>query len=563
MKRLLPLFLVLLVGALLLLGAAGPGDSLPKIEADVMQHRLEREPMLRLKRGLPVETLLDFSEEGFRKEIPFERAILERLARIKALSHEEELTLEVLRWEVEQNILLGDHLDLEFLVTPHAFPLPGTTDIFARHPFAGREDLGRYLRLLRQVPGQVAQIQAWTGRQRALGILVPKETVDQMIPLIRSYTPAAEESPFAVAPERLQKIEPEEARAFRADVAKVVQAEIVPALERLAAYLEGDYRKAAPDRVGLGQYPGGPDFYRYLVRYNTALDVTPEQVHQRGLEEVARIEGRMAEVRRKLGFQGTLRELNESLRTPIRRIEPIIGRYFQTIPKAPYGVRRMDPALEGSWTFGYYHPPTAAEPTGWYLFNGSKLDQRPLVGAAALIYHELLPGHHFQIALQLENQALPEIRRELYHTAFVEGWGEYASELGVEMGLYDDPYALYGRLAMDMFLSNRLVVDTGMNALGWPRSKSIEYMRDHLLESETQIGSETLRYAVGMPGQALAYKMGSMKMGELRQHAERELGARFDLRRFHEALLGNGSLPLGVLERHVEWWIAQEKKRPG
>jgi uncharacterized protein (DUF885 family) len=141
----------------------------------------------------------------------------------------------------------------------------------------------------------------------------------------------------------------------------------------------------------------------------------------------------------------------------------------------------------------------------------------------------------------------------------VEGWGEYASELGVEMGLYSDPYDLYGRLAMDMFLSNRLVVDTGMNAFGWPRSKAAEYMRDHLLESEVQIGSETLRYAVGMPGQALAYKMGSLKMRELRRRAEQELGPRFDLRRFHEALLGSGSLPLGVLERHIDWWIAQEK----
>jgi uncharacterized protein (DUF885 family) len=573
MKRLL---LLLLAGVLFLLGAAGPGDSLAKIEADAMQHRLDREPGLRLQHGLPVERLKDFSEEGFRKEVSFERALLDRLARIKPSSHEDELTLEVLRWELEQNILLADHLDLQFLVTPHAFPLFATNDIFAHHPFADREDLDRYLRLLRRYPGQVAQIQAWTERQRARGILVPKATVDQMIPLIRS-TLTVESSRIWVSDERLRAIERKDAEAFRADVVKVVQAEIVPALERLAVYLEGDYRKVAPDRVGLSQYPGGPDFYRYLVRYNTGLDVTPEQVHQRGLEEVARIEGRMAEIRRKLGFQGTLREMNESLRTnprflaktpeevesrlmaPIRRIEPLIGRYFQTIPKAPYGVQRMNPAMEGSWTFGLYQPPTPAEPVGLYLFNGSKLDQRPLVGAAALIYHELLPGHHFQIALQLENKALPEIRRDLHHTAFVEGWGEYASDLGVEMGLYDDPYDLYGRLAMDMFLSNRLVVDTGTNALGWPRSQAVEYMRDHLLESEVQIESETLRYSVGKPGQALAYKMGSLKMRELRRRAEQELGPRFDLRRFHEALLGSGSLPLGVLERHIDWWIAQEK----
>lgn len=575
MKRLL-----VLVFPLLLLAAAAPapeGESLSRIVADFQQYRLEIEPAFRIRRGLPVETLADLSEGWFRKETAYQRSLLERLARIDAatLSHEDDLTLQVLRWNLEQEVRLVDHLGVQFLVTPHAFPLPATNEVFERQAFAGRADLDRYLRLLRQYPGHVGQIQAWTERQQARGILVPKETVDQMVPLIRSYS--SEPGPFAVAPERLGKIEPKEAEAFRAEVAKVVKAEVVPSLERLAAYLEGDYRKAAPDRVGLGQYPGGLAFYRDLVRFHTGLDVTPEQVHQRGLDEVKRIEGEMAEIRRKLGFAGTLRQFNDSLRTdprflaktpeevearllaPVRKIEPLIGRWFQTLPKAPYGVRRMNPALEGSWTFGTYQLPTPEDPTGRYLYNGSKLDQRPLVNAAALIYHELLPGHHFQLALQMENPALPDFRRDLFHTAFVEGWGEYASELGIEMGLYDDPYALYGRLAMDMFLSNRLVVDTGMNALGWPRSQAVEYMRDHILESEVQIGSETLRYSVGMPGQALAYKMGSLKLRELRSRAERELGSGFDLRRFHDALLGNGSLPLGVLERHIDWWIAKEK----
>lgn len=287
----------------------------------------------------------------------------------------------------------------------------------------------------------------------------------------------------------------------------------------------------------------------------------------------------MAEIRRQVGFEGTQREFNDKLRTdprflaktpeevgerlmaPIRKIEPLIGKYFLRTPKAPYGVKRLDPALEGSMTFGFYQQPMPADPSGSYLFNGSKLDQRPLMGAAALIYHELLPGHHFQIALQLENESLPELRQNLYHTAFVEGWAEYASELGIEMGLYEDPYALYGRLAMDMFLSNRLVVDTGMNALGWPRSRAVEFMRERLLETDVQIESETLRYSTSIPGQALAYKMGSSKIWELRRRAERELGAKFDLRGFHEAVLGHGSLPLSVLERHIDWWIAQQKGR--
>lgn len=570
----------LVLAVLAVLGVLSDQDSLDRIVADAWQYRLDHEPALRLQEGLPVENLPEISQESLRQETAAYRAFLERLARIDSasLKHEDWLTWAVLEWELKQEVELADHLALISAVTPYTTPLPGLHEVYTRHTFSSREDLDRYLRLLRQYPRYISQIQAWTEWQRTKGFLIPKETVDQMVPMFRAFAQPAEKSLFAVAPDRLSRL-PKESEAFRAQVAKIVQEEVNPALERLAAMLEGDYRKAAPERVGMGQYSGGPEAYRFLVRMYTGLDVTPEEVHRRGLDEVARLETRMAEIRSQLGIQGTQRQFHDRLRTdprwlaktpeevgerlmaPVRKIEPLIGRYFERIPKAPYGVKRLDAELEGAVTFGHYKQPGPTDPSGWYLFNGSRLDQRPLVNAAALIYHELLPGHHFQIALQLENGALPKMRRNLYHTAFVEGWAEYASELGIEMGLYDDPYALYGRLAMDMFLSNRLVVDTGMNALDWPRSKAIEYMRDRLLETEVQINTETLRYSTSMPGQALAYKMGSAKIWELRRRAERELGPKFDLRRFHEAVLGSGSLPLSVLERHIEWWIGQEKAR--
>lgn len=569
---------VLAVLAVLSPSAPSPKENLAQVVADLWQYRLDHEPAVRLQKGLPVQSLPEISEEGQRRETAFYRALLGRLARIDpaALSHEDWLTQAVLRWELEQAVEAADHLAVTPQITPYTFPLLLTQEIFQRHTFSSREDLDRYLRLLRQYPRHVAQIQARAEWQRSRGFLIPRETVDQMVPLVRAFVQPPEQ---VVAPTRLDRIPPEEARAFRSQVERIVQDEVNPALERLAALLEGDYRKAAPERVGLGQYPGGPEAYRFLVRHHTGLDVTPEEVHRRGLEEVARIEARMAEIRRHLKFEGTQRQFHDFLRTdprflaktpeevgdrlmaPVRRIEPLIGRYFLRIPKAPYGVKRLDPALEGSWTFGLYQQPSPEDPKGWYLFNGSKLDQRPLAGAAALIYHELLPGHHFQIALQLENEELPEVRRSLYHTAFIEGWAEYASELGIEMGLYDDPYALYGRLALDMFLSNRLVVDTGMNALAWPRAKAIAYMKDRVLESDVQINTETLRYSTSIPGQALAYKMGSAKIWELRRRAERELGPKFDLRGFHEAMLGSGSLPLSVLESHIGWWIGQQKRR--
>jgi uncharacterized protein (DUF885 family) len=209
-------------------------------------------------------------------------------------------------------------------------------------------------------------------------------------------------------------------------------------------------------------------------------------------------------------------------------------------------VKRLPVEFEGGDTFGYYQGPTAAEPQGTYYFNGSTLSERSLLRAAALIAHELIPGHHFQIARQEENESLPLLRRETLLTAFGEGWGEYASWLGEEMGLYDDPYDRAGWLMNDAMLSARLVVDTGMNALGWSRQRAMDYMREHTMLSDTEIATETLRYAVDIPAQALAYKIGSLKIIELRK-----LAKDYDVREFHEWVIGSGALPLPLLEEHV------------
>ncbi|MDP4821387.1 MAG: DUF885 domain-containing protein, partial [Saprospiraceae bacterium] len=197
--------------------------------------------------------------------------------------------------------------------------------------------------------------------------------------------------------------------------------------------------------------------------------------------------------------------------------------------------------------------------TGFYRFNGSGLDQRPLVNAAALTYHELIPGHHFQLNLQNENTALPLFRREDHFTAYSEGWGEYASGLADEIGLLEDPYDRYGRLLMDMFLSVRLVVDSGMNHLKWTREEAMEFMRQNIIESEVQLATETLRYSTDLPGQALAYKTGSLKLLQLREKARKALGDLFDIKRFHDALLQTGSMPLDIVEEHINWFIEQEK----
>src|SRR5262249_42804232 len=231
------------------------------------------------------------------------------------------------------------------------------------------------------------------------------------------------------------------------------------------------------------------------------------------------------------------------------------------IRAATSGANPLEPQLEGPLTFGYYQTPTAQDATGYYRYNGSKLSERTLLGAGSLIAHELVPGHHFQINLQRESTALPKFRRESFYNAFTEGWGDYASDLAGQMGMYADPYDRAGRLSMDLFLTSRLVVDTGMNALGWTRERAVAYMKENTLQSDTEIATETLRYSCDLPAQALAYKMGMRQFVELREKARRALASKFDVRRFHDAVLGSGSLPMDLLANHVDSWIQHEGPR--
>lgn len=207
-------------------------------------------------------------------------------------------------------------------------------------------------------------------------------------------------------------------------------------------------------------------------------------------------------------------------------------------------------------TFGYYQVPTPQDSMGHYFYNGSSLGERSMLGAASLVFHELVPGHHFQMALQRESGTLPAFRKQAAYTAFIEGWGEYAAAVAGELGMYSDPYDRYGRLTMDMFFACRLVVDTGMNALGWSRERAIAFMKEHTLQSDRQIDTETLRYSADIPGQALAYKMGSRELLRMREDARRRLGVRFDIRRWHAFVLEGGAMPFTVLRQRVEAWIA-------
>lgn len=536
---------------------------------------------LRLKFGLPIERLPDVSLAKDESDAARAAALLARLDAVvpAQLSQEEALSLEVLRRQLRAATEAPRFHWLGFPVTPYASPIGGVNRVFATFAFRDGDAADRYLSLVRQLPGFYAGVRAKLEGQAARGIRIPREELDLVLPFLRSQVGDADTSPYAVKPERLSALPVERAKAFREELWRLLDAEVNPPLRALCDWLGGGYREVAPESVGLGQYPGGPEGYAWLVKWHTTLDVTPEQVHRIGLERVAAIEAEMAGLRAGLSFKGTKEEFKQRLRTDprffpktpeeigerlmahIRRIEPKLDAFFLRKPKAPYGVRRLEPRLEPGQTFGYYNPPTAAEAAGYYYFNGSNLADRSLLNAAGLIYHEILPGHHFQISLAYENEAIPAFRRETFDSAYTEGWGEYASELAGEMEMYTDSYDRYGRLAMDMFITTRLVVDTGMNALGWSRARAATFMREHLLETDTQIHTESLRYSCDIPGQALAYKMGAIRIRELREKARAALGARFDIRRFHDAVLGSGSLPMTALERQIDAFIEREKRR--
>lgn len=488
----------------------------------------------------------------------------------RALDDQERVTRRLVIWEAALQARRAPFWWVDFsAITPYASPIGGHARALAARPLAGPADTASYLRLLREVGPLIDSIRAGVEQRAARGIRLSRHALPASVALARAYAAAGSANPFAVPPQRLEQLDADTRAAFAEAAAREVTQAIAPAAARLVALLEGPYALAAPDAVGVATYPGGQAYYDWLVQWHTTLPVTPAEVHRIGLAEVARIEREMAAIRAELGFTGTREafhaqlakdprffakvpeEFGQRLMTYAERLRPLLPRAFGRFPAADGDVRRLAPELEPAMTFGFYQPPTAADPMGHYFFNGTKLEERSLLTAAPLIAHELWPGHHFQVALARENPALPPYRRSRFYTAFGEGWGDYASIVAGDLGLYPDPYERYGRLAMDMFISCRLVVDTGMNRLGWSLERGRQYMRAHVLESEAQILTESLRYSTDLPGQALAYKMGSREFVRLRAQAERAMGARFALPAFHDALLADGTLPMEVVRARV------------
>ncbi|MGD9636750.1 MAG: DUF885 family protein [Pirellulales bacterium] len=355
---------------------------------------------------------------------------------------------------------------------------------------------------------------------------------------------------------------------------------VVPGYRRFLDFMTNEYVPNCRDTIAASALPNGREYYRHSARKYTTVDkLTPEEIHAIGKQEVERIRGEMDAIIKRVGFDGDFAAFTEMLRTDpkfyakspeelveytsavLKRIDGQLPTMFGKLPRMSYGVREVPEFIAPQATFAYYQPPTGdGTRAGFFYLNTYNLPARPLYMIESLSLHEAVPGHHLQIALQQELPDLPEFRKFGGFTAFVEGWALYSERLGREMGFYTDPYSDFGRLTAEAWRACRLVVDTGIHYLGWTRDEAIEYMRQNSAMPLHDVRAEVDRY-IGWPGQALGYKIGELKIRELRAKAERELGDKFDVRKFHDTVLAGGAAPLDVLERNVDAWIASSKSQ--
>ncbi len=358
-----------------------------------------------------------------------------------------------------------------------------------------------------------------------------------------------------------------------------VEESVLPSYRRFRDFLRDEYLPQSRATLAAADLPDGREYYRYLIRHFTTLDMTPEAIHELGLAEVARIRGEMEGVKAKTGFEGDFPAFLQFLRSDPRfyaqsaeellkeasfiakTMDGRLPALFHRLPRQPYGVAPVPAAMAPKYTSGrYVSAPVGGTQPGWYWVNTYALDKRPLYNLEALTFHEAVPGHHLQMALAQELEGLPQFRRFLYVDAFGEGWGLYSEWLGLEAGFYTDPYRDFGRLGYEAWRASRLVVDTGIHALGWSRERAIEYLAANTTLPLHEVTTEIDRY-ISWPGQALCYYLGFRKIRELRGRAEQALGAAFDVRDFHDAVLQNGALSLPALERQIDDFIATQKSR--
>ena len=583
--RTIPLFLISLMFTLVAVAAPTESEKLHQLFAEEWEWQLRDQPEAATEVGdrRYDDRLTDRSAAAWSRRREHVRELIERLGTIDRtkLSDADKLNYDLFLLQA-RTAAEGDRFPHELAPVNQMGGIYSLLGELAQQiPRDTVEDHENFLARMRAYPRAVDETIALKRRGLEAGVTPSRIIVRDVAELIANQiVDAPEKSPiYELAFTNFRSSIPGDERArLQREAAEVLRKDVLPAFRKLHAFWVDEYYPRTRESIAWTSVPQGKEWYAHRIREQTTTSMTADEIHELGLSEVKRIRGEMETIKRATGFEGTLEEFFAFLRTDPRfyyttredllaayrviskQIDPELTRLFGRIPRLPYGVIPIPEYAEKTQTTAYYSPgsPEAHRP-GYYYVNLYNVGSRPKWEMEALSLHEAVPGHHFQIALAQELEGLPDFRRHARFTAFVEGWALYGESLGPELGMYKDPYSKFGQLTYEMWRAVRLVVDTGMHAKGWTRQQAIDFFVANSSKPLHDITVEIDRY-IAWPGQALAYKIGELKIKELRAKAERELGDRFDIRGFHDTVLGAGPLPLSVLEARMNAWIAAQKK---
>lgn len=555
----------------------------------ISQESREKEALEKIIKGVEEFRLYDRKEyplgryvsEVYKKDAEFASNKLKELGRIEQdkLSETELISLELLRFSLQNRVDEYKYgLYLNPIQADQGFHLSLNYRI---NPIRDYEGAKYYLNVLNDIPRFTEEHFKILREALKKKVAQPKVIFDGYESTYNQHiTENFEENPFYAPFKELPTSLTDLQKDSIVKAAQVaIENSVVPSFQKIKAFFETEYLPGTRSSVGISATPGGAELYQNRMNYYTTTDkYTANDVHEIGLKEVARIRAEMQEIIESVGFKGEFADFLEFLRTDsqfyvtegeellkearniAKQIDAQLPAYFNTLPRKPYGVKKVPDALAPKYTGGRYSGSYSSTEPGYYLVNTYKLDSRPLYVLPSLTLHEAVPGHHLQMSLNQEmSDSIPRFRKNMYLSAFGEGWALYTEFLGDEMGIYKTPYERFGKLTYEMWRAARLVVDTGIHAKGWSKQQVLDFMKNNTALSLHEINTETDRY-IAWPGQALSYKMGELKIRELRKKAEMELGPDFNIRDFHEVILGQGTVTLPILERRVNTYIEKNKK---
>ncbi|WP_035334773.1 DUF885 family protein [Dokdonia sp. PRO95] len=517
-----------------------------------------------------------FSKERFEKESAFAKAQLKKLQAItpSTLSETELISLELLMFKHQETV---DYYEYERYLNPLLSDsgFHSSWNYMVR-PISTYKQAVSYLNKLKALPDVVDQYLPLLREGVKKGVSQPhvifngyESTYDSQI--VGDYKDSFYYEPFLNLPSSISGAQRD---SLLVAARSAIEQQVVPSFERVKTFFETEYLPKTRTTLGVSETPNGKAYYQNRINYYTTLDITADEVHNKGLAEVARIKAEMQKIIKEINFEGSFADFLQFLRTDkqfyatspeqllmiardmAKRADAQLPRFFKTLPRKPYGVAPVPDAIAPKYTTGrYVGSAKGSTNPGYYWVNTYDLPSRPVYVLPSLTVHEAVPGHHLQGSLNQElGDSIPTFRKNMYVNAYGEGWGLYCEYLAAEMGMYTTPYERFGQLTYEMWRACRLVVDTGLHAKGWTREQVVDYMSENTALSIHEINTETDRY-ISWPGQALAYKMGELKIRELRTLAEKELGAKFDIREFHEIILEQGTVTLAILDRRVKHWI--------